>query len=75
MHTMVQMAGSLVSDFLIWRYDQIQTFCTNDLTIIDNGKITQTRWEGKLTQIPWMKPAWTKYARARQDARLKVAFL
>ena len=54
---MVQMAGSLVSDFLIWRNDQIQTFCTmrtksNDLTMIDNGKITQTRWEGKLTQIP-----------------------
>ena len=62
MNTMVQMAGSLVSDFLIWRYDQIQTFCTlrtksNDLTMIDNGKITQTRWEGKLKQIPRMKPA------------------
>ena len=69
MNTMVQMAGSLMSDFLIWRYDQIQTFCTvrtksNDLTMIDNGQTkTNSKNETCLNKI------------CKGPARLKVAFL
>ena len=70
MNTMVQMAGSLVSDFLIWRNDQIQTFCTmrtksNDLTIIDNG---QTKTNSKNETCLNKK-------KCKGPARLKVAFL